>query len=104
LTEEFTGTARPIATRFFLAGIGTGARFESVATNSGFDGLLCDDRKFRLLPGVEPSHYIDHVLKTGPLQKAAGDHAAIPSLAVNGDGKVAIDFRGRDFEVIERPP
>jgi hypothetical protein len=77
---------------------------ESVATNSGLNRSFGGDRQFRLLPGVEPSHYINYTLKAGPLQQAARDHAAIASLAVNGNGEVAIDFGRRDFEVIQRPP
>src|SRR5580700_5253955 len=77
---------------------------ERGATDSSLDRLLRDKRQLRLLPRVEASHYVDHILKTGSLQQAACDHAAIPALAVNGDGKVAIDFGRRDLEVIERPP
>src|ERR1039458_1454456 len=77
---------------------------ERAAANSGFDRLLRNDRQPRLQPDVEPSPHVDHILKTGSLQQAARDHAAIASLAVNGNGNVAIDFWRRDFEVIERPP
>src|SRR5580658_4488759 len=66
--------------------------------------LLCDGRKVRLLPGVEASDYVDYILEAGPLQQAASNHAAIASLAVHSNGNVAIDFRGRDFKVIQGPP
>src|ERR1700685_837785 len=77
---------------------------EPVATDSSLYRLLRDKRQPRLLPGVEASDYVDHILKTGSLQQAACDHAAISALAVNSDGKVAIDFGRRDLEVIQRPP
>src|SRR5216684_3096943 len=77
---------------------------ERVEIDSGFDRLFYGHGKFRLLPGVEASANIDNVLKTSALEQAAGDHASIPSLAMHGDVKIAVDFRWRDFEIVQRPP
>ena len=48
--------------------------------------------QLRLLPGVEAADQIADVAEAGPLQQAAGDHAAISTLAVDGDGRLAIDL------------
>src|ERR1017187_8906902 len=61
-------------------------------------------RQFRLLPGIEAAYHNDHVLETGALQQAAGDHAAISTLAVNRYGHLVIHLWRRDSEIVERPP
>src|SRR5579863_529438 len=62
------------------------------------------DWQFGLLPSVEAAGHIDDVLESGSLQQATGDHAPISALAVHGDCHVAIDFRWRNFEIIQWPP
>src|SRR5271166_2622428 len=69
-----------------------------------FDGLRAHDRQLCLLPGIEAASHIDHILESGALQQAGGNHAAISAFAVHCHLRVAVHFGWGDFEIIQRPP
>src|ERR1022692_3626538 len=65
--------------------------------------LKGNSRQLRLFPGVEAADHIDDVV-AGPLQQAAGDHAAIAALAVDRDGRIPLKLRQGGLEAIQRIP
>jgi hypothetical protein len=77
--------------------------FQSLKT-SPFHQLGAHGRQIRLLPGIESTDDVDYVLEPGALQQAAGDHAAVSTLAVNRDGRIVMHLWRGDLEVVERPP
>src|ERR1700733_653660 len=70
----------------------------------GFNFGFGPNRKLGLLPGIEAADHVRNVSETSTLQQAARNHAAIATLAMDGNRTVAIDLRRRNFEVVQRPP
>ena len=74
----------------------------------GFYGRAGRNRQLRFLPFAESTADVEHVLKTGPLQKAAGNHAAVAALAMHGQRNVEINLReeraGNDRVATMLPP
>ena len=73
-------------------------------SNSSFYRCAGRYRQFCFLPGAKSAADVDHVLKTGALQQAAGNHAAIAALAVDRQRNIQVNLRRRNPEAIQRPP
>ena len=56
------------------------------------------------MPGVEASGHVDHVAVAGSFEQAAGDHAAVSALAVDGYLTIAADGRQSLRKRIQRVP
>src|SRR5579864_3664551 len=61
-------------------------------------------RKLRLLPRVETAGHIEDILEPGPLQEAAGNHAAVSDFAMDRNESIVIKLWWRYFEIIQGPP
>ena len=56
------------------------------------------------MPGVEASGHVDHVAVAGSFEQAAGDHAAVSTLAVDGYRAFVINGWQALRKHIERVP
>src|SRR5205807_9740906 len=61
-------------------------------------------RQAGVAPGIKAADDVDHVLHTGALQQAAGNHAAISALAMDSERQARIEVRSRNFEMIQWEP
>ena len=53
------------------------------------------------MPGVETTNDVDHVAMAGAFEQAASDHAAVSTLAMDGEWLAAIHVRQALGEIVE---